>query len=514
LLTYALVFLAAAALSFLLAYPVRTLALYLDVVDRPDRRKMHQIPVPLMGGVAIFAAFAAVSMVALAINPAADDSVLRSYVGLLIGGLVIHLLGIYDDVRGLKAPAKFAGQAFAALVVVAMGARIDLFTNPLGESFEIGWVGIPLAIFWIVGVTNAVNLIDGLDGLAVGIGAIAALGMFAVAAPANPFLASMSIALAGACLGFLRHNFYPARIFLGDSGSMFIGFALAVTALHGSFKATTATVLFLPIIVLGVPLFDTVFAIFRRARRRTSPFKADREHIHHRLVRIGLHHRNVVLVLYFVCIYLALTAYSIAHFPYQTAFLFLVLLTMGGIIGLRTLQFIEERLEMGLSTPSGSSNGEAGAGKSSRPGDGGARRAGSFGTLLCEVGGFREAFGDPSELEALCNDVRGMLSRRIRVLAVVAEPTAPGQVLLLVRTEPLKPSLVALVRDGLAWYLDDHRDRLSGQPSFPSIRWIGTGSAPEGTAAGPRGVGSARSDASEEAPALPFREGRAGAASS
>ena len=349
--TYALLFVSAAALSFLLGYPVRSLALRLDIVDRPDKRKMHQIPIPLMGGLAIFISFAIVSAVLVTSGTFNfGDAQVRAYLGLMAGSVLILLLGIYDDMKGAKAPLKFAGQTVAALVVVFTGGRVAEFTNPLGASFEIGWLGIPIAIFWIVGVTNAVNLLDGLDGLAAGVCGIAALGLFAVASREDTFVAALTVILAGGAIGFLRHNFYPARIFLGDTGSMFIGFSLAVVGLQGSFKSTTATVLFLPIILLGIPIFDTLFAIVRRAKRRTNPFKADREHIHHRLVRIGLHHRNVVLVLYFVSAYLALTAYSISQFPYQTAFLFLVLLTMGGTFGLSALQFVEERLEKGLAS--------------------------------------------------------------------------------------------------------------------------------------------------------------------
>ena len=471
--TNATLFLIAMLGSFLLTYPIRAIALRFGVVDQPEKRKMHQIPIPLLGGITIGLSFGVVTMLAAGwglIEPAE----LKSYAGLMLGSAIILLLGLVDDVVGVKPRTKLAGQVLAALVVVAMGARIDAFTNPLGESFRIGWLGVPLTVLWLVGVTNAMNLIDGLDGLAVGIGGIAALGLFAVAATANPFVALITVVLAGASFGFLPHNFYPAKVFLGDAGSMFIGFALAVVGLHGSLKATAATVLFLPIIVLGIPIFDTLFAIFRRARGRMSPFKADREHIHHRLVRIGLHHRKVVLVLYFVCAYLALTAYSIAQFPYQTALLFLVLLLMGGIIGLRTLRFIEERLESGYLPAERASGVTDVAPRPSRTRE---RRARTFGTIGCEVSGFAESFGEASEVAAMREDIRSMLARRIQVHAVVIEPVAPGEVILLVRTEPLKPSLGALVRDGLRWYLEDRRDRYAASAAFPQIRWIPLGSS-------------------------------------
>lgn len=506
---YALLFLSATLASYLIAFPTRWLALRFDVVDHPAKRKMHQLPIPLLGGLPIFLSFVTVSLVGvLAWRGGLEGSSVGSYAGLLAGGAIIVLLGLYDDVRGISPPVKFGGQLLAAGVVVAAGARINLFTNPLGESFHLGWLGVPLAIFWIVGVTNAMNLIDGLDGLAAGIGGIAALGLFAVAAPENPFVATTTIILAGATIGFLKHNFYPAKLFLGDTGSMFLGFTLSVIGLHGSYKATTATVLFLPIIVLGVPIFDTLFAITRRAKRRVSPFKADREHIHHRLVRIGLHHRNVVLVMYFVCAYLALTAYSIAQFPYQTAFLFLLLLTMGGIIGLRTLQFVEARLEtlhpeLQTAVPAEMRPPQP------RTGNGAGRPAGrraAFNTLICEVSGFRDEPGSAAHADALRADITSMLTRRVRVDSVVIEATAPGGVILIVRTEPLKPAMTALVKDGLAWYFEDHRERYSSDPSFPIINWIRTTPSPRASTDQPAGQKDERGVAGP----VSLKEGRAG----
>jgi len=475
-LSYSILFISAAALSYLLTPSARHVALRLGIVDRPEKRKMHQIPIPLLGGLPIFIAFSTVSAAAFFIWSGPPEVSLRSYVGLMAGATIILLLGIYDDAKGMKASAKFAGQALAALVVVGMGARIEAFTNPLGASFHLGWLGIPLALLWIVGVTNAVNLIDGLDGLAVGIGTIAAAGLFAVAAVENPFVAGVAIILAGAGLGFLRFNFYPAKIFLGDTGSMFIGFTLAVMGLHGSFKATTATVLFLPIIVLGVPIFDTLFAILRRAKRRMSPFRADREHIHHRLVRVGLHHRTVVLVMYFVCSYLALTAYSIAQFPYQTAFLFLVLLTMGGIIGLRTIQFIEDRLEAGALTPGGATSITRSMGPNgrapNRSGDMPERLPTEFNSIICEISGLRSGLSMPQDLQVLGADIANMLSARLKVFGVVSEASAPGRVLLFFRVQPLTPLMEELVRSGLERYFEEHRERLSPDIPFPRVEWL------------------------------------------
>ena len=484
-LTYLVLFTVSAALSFGLAWPVRRMAIALGVVDHPEKRKMHPIAIPLMGGLAIYLSFGIVSLIYLGVMGAVPEAG-QAYAGLMAGTAMILAIGLYDDVRGAKPIIKFAGQIVAALMVVAMGGGVTLFTNPLGGSMQVGWLGVPLAVFWIVGVTNAINLIDGLDGLAVGISAIAALGMFAVAAGNSAFVASISIILAGSALGFLRHNFYPARIFLGDTGSLFIGFTLAVTSMYGSYKATTATVLFLPIIVLGVPIFDTLFAIVRRARRRVSPFKADREHIHHRLVRVGLHHRSVVLVIYFVCAYLALTAYSIAQLTYQTAFLFLVLLTMGGMIGLGALQFVERKLTEGSEDRMAQSN----AARYSKPrvASGAAHPPGHFSTLVCEVGPFREGFGARQDLQALCSDLSSMLQRRVKVHSVRAEPSAPGEYFLFLRTESLTPAMASVVRDGLAWYLEDQRQRFADSARFPVLRWIPTGASPDSQPLRPEGT--------------------------
>lgn len=510
-LIYVQLFIAAAALSFLLAYPVRAIALRLDIVDHPEKRKVHQIPIPLLGGLVIALSFCIVSAVGLYLQPDLLTGAVSSYAGLMAGGTIIVLLGLYDDICGAGPKLKFAVQTVAALVVVALGARVPLFTNPLGDSIQIGWLGIPIAILWIVGVTNAVNLIDGLDGLAAGVGAIAALGLFSVALPEKTFVAAMMAVLAGSLFGFLKHNFYPARMFLGDTGSMLIGFTLAVVGIHGSLKSTAATVLFLPIIVLGVPIFDTLFAIFRRARRRVSPFMPDREHIHHRLVRVGLHHRNVVLVLYFICAYLALTAYSISQFPYQTAFLFLALLMMGGIIAVRTLRFIEERLESRLAgeAPEAGSGGATPATRVSAPqlrvSGGGALRPIEGTTLLCEVGRMRSDFGSPAELEALRGEISAMLSRRVRVLSVIAERSGPGSILILLRTMPLTPPLNALIRDGIAWYLEEGRERFAGSEGFPSIEWLRNG--PEAATGSPL-TGSASTGDADPARTAALPEGR------
>ena len=488
-LPYLLLFIWAGVSSYLLAFPVRHCALRFDIVDRPEKRKMHQVPVPLLGGLAIVGAFVATAVPALflAAGRLGIEDV-RPFFGLMAGSAIIVALGIYDDIKGANAPIKFTFQTAAALVVILTGARVENFTNPVGGSVALGWLGLPVAVLWIVGVTNAVNLIDGLDGLAAGIGSIAAIGLFAVSVTNNALIAALAVILAGAATGLLRHNFYPARIFLGDSGSMFIGFCLAVLGIYGSFKASTATVLFLPIIVLGVPIFDTLFAIMRRAKQRVNPFKADREHIHHRLVRIGLHHRSVVLVMYFVCAYLTLTAYSISRFPSETAFLFLVLLTLGGLIGLRTLQFVEGRLETALAVAQ--ERPQAGNGKGNgyrqrqRNGNDGPRGR-EFAALVCEVGGFTERAVSEEVRASLCEEIGTLLSRRLRVFGVAAEVTSPGRLILIVRTEPLSEPMAALVRDGLNWYLTEQRAMLSSDANFPRIEWLKRAS--RAGAAAPRG---------------------------
>ena len=484
--TVALIFIGAFVLALGLTPLVRLAALRLGVVDHPERRKMHQVPVPLLGGAAIVISFFTVTLGVWVLLPDLLADEIGKLPGLLAGALAICLLGVYDDWKGARVWVKFVFQIVAAGIVVMAGVKADVFTNPLGESFQLGWLGIPLTIFWIVGVTNAINLIDGLDGLAAGTGAIASLALCAVGAlSGNPLVAILALILAGSCLGFLPFNLYPARIFLGDTGSMFLGFILAGLGVAGSLKATAATVLILPIVVLGVPVFDTLWAILRRTRRHMNPFVPDRDHIHHRLVRVGLHHRHVVLVLYFVCLFLGVSAYIMVQLPYQSSFLFAVVLGLAGILGVSTLQFIEEHLEERLAAAANSNSGslrQTPPPESSKvmwqSAHGGRNTAGAdYQIGICEIAGFRDGLSGSQAFGAVADGIRDSLGRRIKVYAVGAYMQEDLKLLLVLKTQPLGPDGLDLVKDGLTRYFDDASDRWGNGGSYPDFRWIRTGQA-------------------------------------
>jgi UDP-GlcNAc:undecaprenyl-phosphate GlcNAc-1-phosphate transferase len=299
-------------LSFLLAYALtplaRRLALGLGAVDRERCDKIHHGLVPRLGGVAIAAAFyLPVVGVALRTNLFADSlyNEPRRMAALLGGGMIVLALGIYDDVKGANAWTKLAVQIPVAAAVWWLGVRVQGFTTLSG-----GEVGLTagssflITVLWIVGVVNAINLIDGLDGLASGI-ALQALGAVAILAwhREEPALALLSIVLAGSVGGFLIHNVHPATVFMGDSGSMFLGFVIAVASIWSSQKSATTVGVVLPAVALGLPLLDTSLALLRRLRSNQPVMVGDLDHIHHRLLAFGWPYRRTVLVLYAVSLF-------------------------------------------------------------------------------------------------------------------------------------------------------------------------------------------------------------------
>lgn len=287
----------------LLATPlVSKLAFKIGAVDRPDKRKVHSRLMPRLGGLAIYLGF----MIAMFLR----GGELAQFAGLLIGGTIIVGIGVLDDIMDIPPRIKFLGQLTAAAVAVWLGVRVTVITNPFGDPFQLPvWLGAVLTVLWIAGVTNAVNLIDGLDGLAGGLASIAAVTLAVVGWKAgNEVIVLPALILAASTLGFLRYNFFPAKIFMGDSGSMFLGFALACLSVVGLAKTATVVSVFIPILILGIPIFDTLFAIIRRYVNNQPIFKADKEHLHHRLLQIGLSHRQTVLVIYAVNLVLGASA--------------------------------------------------------------------------------------------------------------------------------------------------------------------------------------------------------------
>jgi UDP-GlcNAc:undecaprenyl-phosphate/decaprenyl-phosphate GlcNAc-1-phosphate transferase len=272
--------------------------------DLPTDRKIHTHPIPRVGGLAVAAAFfAPLFGLAVYTNRVSDllyaDS--RMFAAFCVGAFAILGLGIYDDLKGADAKLKLSVQASIALMLWFSGFRIELLGNPFGETIQLDLLSLPLTLLWIVGVINALNLIDGLDGLASGIGIFTCVVLFGVAfLDGAVILCLIATALGGALIGFLFFNFNPARIFLGDSGSMLLGFVLATISVWTQRKGATAAALLVPAMALGVPILDTTLSFVRRVLRRQNPFKADREHIHHRLLAIGLSHRDAVYTLYTV----------------------------------------------------------------------------------------------------------------------------------------------------------------------------------------------------------------------
>lgn len=299
---FALAFLAAALVSVVLTGVVRRIAIAHAWLDRPtEARKVHVCPTPRIGGLAIAVAFflPVLGFATWQRGWSSEPQQLDQLVGLLGGAAFLTLVGLVDDLQGLSAWSKLGAQVGAAAFAQWHGLEIQSIGNPFGPALELHWLAVPVTTLWIVSITNAINLIDGLDGLAAGTGLFATVTLFIIAAVnGNALVALLAAALGGALLGFLRHNFNPASIFMGDSGSLFLGYTLATTALWGSTKSSMAVSLLIPLLCLGLPIADAGLAILRRFIRGVPIFSADREHIHHRLLARGMTHRESVLTLY------------------------------------------------------------------------------------------------------------------------------------------------------------------------------------------------------------------------
>ncbi len=316
--SYACTFVLALVVAVALTPLVRWFAIRVGAVSMPRARDIHQRAVPRLGGVAIAIAFFA-PIFALSFIDSSVAETLRATprlsFGLLAGGAILGGLGVADDTIGVRAQNKLAVQFLVAIFAYAMGFRIDAIAVPLFGVWEMGIFALPVTALWIVGIVNAVNLIDGLDGLAAGVIFFAALTNFiiAVIGGGEVFVAVVMASIMGAMVGFLFYNFNPARIFMGDSGSYFLGFLLATTSLTGAMqKTSTAVSLLVPMVALGVPIFDTLFSMLRRTLERRSLFSADRGHVHHRLIDMGITHRRAVMLLYGVSILLMVSAIAIS----------------------------------------------------------------------------------------------------------------------------------------------------------------------------------------------------------
>ncbi|MBM7615118.1 glycosyltransferase family 4 protein [Alkaliphilus hydrothermalis] len=290
---YIIAFLIALMTSYILTPYAIKIAHRIGAIDVPkDNRRVHKTPIPRLGGLAIFSAFVITSLVMIPVN--------KQLAGILVGASMIVLIGIIDDVKQISAKYKLVVQIAAALVVIYSGVRIEYFSNPLNRGLiKVGIYSVPMTLFWIVGITNAVNLIDGLDGLAAGVSSIASITLAVIAfSNGQPEAALLLLILAGGALGFLPHNFNPAKIFMGDTGSLLIGFVLATVSVAGVIKSATVIAVAIPVLALGIPVFDTAFAIARRLVNRRPIMEADKGHLHHKLLDRGLSQKQTVLVLY------------------------------------------------------------------------------------------------------------------------------------------------------------------------------------------------------------------------
>ncbi|HSK16018.1 MAG TPA: MraY family glycosyltransferase [Gaiellaceae bacterium] len=305
-------FLVALAVVLVLTPAVGRVARVLGVVDEPDeRRRIHLRAVPRLGGLAIFLGIFVPALAFLELTP--------PYRGILLGAALATTVGVVDDFRGLRWWVKLAGQLGAAGIAVQAGVTIDRFTFPVvGIHGLPDWLAIAVSLAWIVAIMNMVNLLDGLDGLAAGVCAIAG-GTFAIISLSlgRPNAAVLSAIVAGACLGFLRHNFYPARIFMGDSGSMLLGFTLATVSIQGTLKTAATVALFLPLFVLAVPIIDTSFVVARRLKHGERLFAPDQSHLHYRFLRRGFSQRRTVAYLWGWCAILAAGALATRFVPFR-----------------------------------------------------------------------------------------------------------------------------------------------------------------------------------------------------
>ena len=303
--------LVAFAVVVLLTPVVGGMARRLGVVDAPGGRRVNQLPVPRLGGLALFLGLLVPALAFLHLG--------HQTRGLLLGAAVAVTVGIVDDFRGLPWYAKLAGQAGAAGVLTGFGVWVDRFTFPVvGINTLPSSVGIPVTILWIVAIMNMVNFLDGLDGLAAGVAAIAGLTFSVIALSLGKVDAAVISAIVfGACVGFLRHNFYPARIFMGDSGALLLGYVLAAVSVQGLLKTAATVALFFPLLVLAVPIVDTTFVVVRRLKHGERVFEADQAHLHHRFLRRGFSQRRAAVTIWGWCATLAAAAFATRFVPFR-----------------------------------------------------------------------------------------------------------------------------------------------------------------------------------------------------
>lgn len=333
---YLVSFVIALVVSWFITPYVKSLAFRVGAIDTPDARKVHHDIMPRLGGLAIYAGFLTAAVCCVSIT--------RDVLGILLGGTVILLVGIFDDIYQLTAKAKLLGQIAAALVLVAFDIRIEWFNNPFGGYVYLDYLSIPFTVFWVVSFTNVVNLIDGLDGLAAGVSAIASVTVILVALQQGFYpVAVITAGLAGATIGFVRYNFNPATIFMGDTGSLFIGYMLAAISIFGAVKSAATIALIVPAIALGLPIMDTAFAIVRRYTNGRPIFQPDKGHFHHRLLAMGLTQRQTVILMYLISAGMGLSAILFAEVDGASAIVLLAVIVAAVFIGAKKIGILNDR---------------------------------------------------------------------------------------------------------------------------------------------------------------------------
>jgi len=317
-LPYIISFVGALGGSILLTPHVKNLSIHFGTIDVPDSRKVHKIPMPRWGGLAIASGVFLSALFSFflfrQLQLYLDLRTQRYLLGLSIGGFLMMVLGMVDDRFNLPAKIKLLGQIVISIILIKFGIAITFLTIPgMGLVYLPPWLSWVVSLLWIVGITNAINLLDGLDGLLAGVSTIYALLFFAVAIIKGQFIVALiMMAIAGGCLGFLRYNYNPARIFMGDTGSLFLGVMFASLSIIGALKVTTSTAIFVPVLILGLPIFDTSFAILRRFIKGRPIFSPDKEHVHHQLLTLGLSVKQTVVLIYAICCTLGMLGLSIS----------------------------------------------------------------------------------------------------------------------------------------------------------------------------------------------------------
>jgi UDP-GlcNAc:undecaprenyl-phosphate GlcNAc-1-phosphate transferase len=305
---YILVTLLAAYLTYLFIPLIKTYCAKKGLLDNPGPRKIHLVPTPRMGGVAFVVSYSLAIWLGFVADPSLWQHDWLGIAGTIMGGIVIFLLGLTDDIKGVKPPVKFLWQVVAALFPVICGVRADLLNIPYYKLVILGYWGIPLSVLWIVAITNTFNLLDGLDGLAAGVAAISALTFVILSVVLSlPIASLLAAGILGVSVAFLKYNYHPAQIFMGDSGSLFIGYILGVLSLYWP-KSYASIVMFVPILALGVPLLEVLTTTFRRLVTGKKIYMADRRHLFHYLLEQGFSHKGVVWFFYLISIQFSIMA--------------------------------------------------------------------------------------------------------------------------------------------------------------------------------------------------------------